>query len=84
VSLDAGAHAADLGFSVRLGPKVEFVARGIALKELEKKDLVPFLGDSGYDEALVLQSVDRIRRYFQEKGHYRVTVDHTEERSADG
>ena len=83
VSLDAGAHAADLGFSVRLGPKVEFVARGIALKELEKKDLVPFLGDSGYDEALVLQSVDRIRRYFQEKGHYRVTVDHTEERSAD-
>ena len=55
--------------------------RGSRSKELEKKDLVPFLGDSGYDEALVLQSIERIRRYFQEKGHYRVVVNRTEERS---
>ena len=80
---DPAAHAVDLAFTVRLGPKVEFVAHGITLKELEKKDLVPFLGDSGYDEALVLQSVERIRRYFQEKGHYHVTVNRTEERSAE-
>lgn len=80
-SLDAAAHAVDLAFAVRLGPKIEFTARGITQKELEKKDLVPFLGASGYDEALVLQSVERIRRHFQEKGHYRVTVNRTEERS---
>ena len=55
--------------------------QGVTLRELEKNDLVPFLGDSGYDEALVLQSMERIRRHFQEKGHYRVTVNRTEERS---
>lgn len=79
--LDAEAQAADLAFDVQLGPKIEFSARGIAQKELEKHDLVPFLGDSGYDEALVLQSVERIRRYFQEKGHYRVSVERRETRS---
>ncbi len=82
-SRDPQAQAVDLGFAVRLGPKIEFVVRGIALKELEKHDLVPFLGTSGYDEALVLQSVERIRRYFQAKGHYRVTVTRTEERQPD-
>ena len=65
------------------GRKVEFSVQGITLRELEKKDLVPFLGDSGYDEALVLQSMERIRRHFQEKGHYRVAVNRTEERSAE-
>ena len=80
-SLDAGAHTVDLAFVVLLGPKIEFAAQGISLRELEKKELVPFLGNSGYDEALVLQSVERIRRYFQEKGHYRVAVNRTEERS---
>jgi len=83
VARDPQVHAADLAFAVRLGPKVEFVARGISLKELQKKDLVPFLGASGYDEALVLQSLERIRRYFQEKGHYRVTVARSEERRPD-
>ena len=81
--LDRQAHAADLGFTVRLGPKVEFSVHGITLRELEKKDLVPFLGASGYDEALVLQSMERIRRHFQEKGHYRVAVNRTEERTAE-
>ena len=80
-SLDASAQAADLAFVVRLGAKIEFVAHGITQKELEKKDLVPFLGASGYDEALVLQSMERIRRHFQEKGHYRVMVSRSEERS---
>ncbi|MEO8196694.1 MAG: BamA/TamA family outer membrane protein [Thermoanaerobaculia bacterium] len=80
-SPDPAAHAVDLAFTVRLGPKVEFVAQGITQKELEKQDLVPFLGDSGYDEALVLQSIERIRRYFQQKGHYRVAVTKTEDRS---
>jgi len=78
--LDPKALAVDLGFTVRLGPRIEFAPTGITLKELEKKDLVPFLGDSGYDEALVLQSVERIRRHLQQKGHYRVAVNRTEER----
>ncbi|MDQ1347559.1 MAG: BamA/TamA family outer membrane protein [Acidobacteriota bacterium] len=82
-TLDPAAHAADLAFTVRLGPQVEFSVQGVTLRELEKNDLVPFLGDSGYDEALVLQSMERIRRHFQEKGHYRVTVNRTEERSPD-
>jgi outer membrane protein insertion porin family len=80
--LDSAAAVADLGFAVRLGAKFEFSVTGITQRELEKKDLVPFLGDSGYDEALVLQSMERIRRYFQEKGHFRVVVNKTEERDA--
>ena len=81
--LDAAALAVDLGFGLRLGPKFEFAVEGIALRELKKKDLVPFLGNSGYDEALVLQSMERIRRYFQEKGHYRVAVVKLEEREGE-
>jgi outer membrane protein insertion porin family len=81
VRLETAVHAADLAFAVRLGPKIVFTPHGITLKELEKKDLVPFLGDSGYDEALVLQSMERIRRHFQQSGHYHVTVTRTEERA---
>ncbi len=82
-AFDPAALAVDLGFTVRLGPKIELAVQGITLRELKKKDLVPFLGDSGFDEALVLQSIERIRRYFQEKGHYRVAVNRTEVRGSE-
>ncbi|MEO8275465.1 MAG: BamA/TamA family outer membrane protein [Thermoanaerobaculia bacterium] len=81
--LDSATASADLAFDIHLGPRIDFEVQGATLRELKKNDLVPFLGDSGYDEALVLQSIDQIRRYFQEKGHYRVAVTKTETREAD-
>lgn len=73
----------DLTFPVTLGPLVEVRVVGAELDQLRKRDLLPFLADEGYDEALVLQAVDRIRRHYQERGHYRVRVERREERQED-
>jgi outer membrane protein insertion porin family len=73
----------DLTYPVEAGPKVEVEIVGAPRKELEKNDLLPFLGDQGYDEALVAQAVDRVRAYYQEKGHWQVEVGFEEERQGD-
>ena len=73
----------DLDFAVRLGPLVDFTLEGAEEKRLRRRDLLPFLSDEGYDEALVLQAIDRIRRDYQSEGHYRVRVDRHEERTGD-
>jgi outer membrane protein insertion porin family len=70
----------DLAWQVRPGPRVELVVVGAERRELEKRDLLPFLGDAGYDEALLLQSLAQIRRDYQERGHYRVAVAREESR----
>jgi len=70
----------DLVWTVRPGPRVELEIDGADRKILAKRGLFPFLGDAGYDEALVLQSVAQIRRYFQERGYYYVDVSQTETR----
>ncbi len=82
-AVHADSSSVDLVFPVRLGPRVEFEVEGADAKRLRRRDLLPFLSDEGYDEALVLQSIDRIRRDFQSRGHYRVKVDRHEERTAD-
>lgn len=73
----------NLTFPLTLGPVVEVEVVGAELDQLRKRDLLPFLADEGYDEALVLQAVDRIRRHYQERGHYRVRVERREERQAE-
>jgi len=73
----------DLGYAVRLGPRVEVEIRGADRAVLEKRGLLPFLTGETYDEALLLQAVDNIRAYFQERGHYQVKVERSEERSPD-
>jgi len=71
--------AVDLAYVLELGPKVTFELVGADRKALEKRDLLPFLGDDGFDEALWLQAISEIRRNFQERGHYEVEVrDHRE------
>ncbi|HUF78639.1 MAG TPA: POTRA domain-containing protein [Thermoanaerobaculia bacterium] len=70
----------DLAYPVEAGPLVEVEIAGVSRKELERNDLLPFLDDEGYDEALVLQAVDRVSEYFQGKGHWQVEVDYEEER----
>lgn len=75
--------AVDLSLAVTLGPRLELTVRGADQRELEKRGLLPFLADAGYDEALVLQSIERIRADYQQRGHYRVAVERREERDAE-
>lgn len=73
-------HLVDLAYRVDVHGKVTVRVEGADVRTLRRKDLLPFLGDQGYDEAVVLQSVARITRFYQERGNYRVKVEHAEER----
>ncbi|MCM2269936.1 MAG: BamA/TamA family outer membrane protein [Thermoanaerobaculia bacterium] len=73
----------DLRWQVRPGPRIVLTVDGAEQRDLAKRDLLPFLGDAGYDEALLLQSLAQIRRHYQERGHYRVEVTHEESRDAE-
>jgi outer membrane protein insertion porin family len=70
-------------FPVTVGPRVEVRIVGAERKKLEKRDMLPFLGDEGYDEALVLLSAQRIRSWYQEEGYFDVQVDYAEARAGD-
>ena len=67
-------------YPIEVGPLVEVKIVGAEMKRLKKKGLLPFLGGDGYDEALVLQAVDRLKAYYQKQGHYDVAVESREER----
>jgi outer membrane protein insertion porin family len=71
----------DLAYSIEPGPRLELEIVGAERKVLEKNDLLPFLDEAGFDDAQVLHAIERIRRYFQERGHYRADVRRTEKRS---
>jgi outer membrane protein insertion porin family len=77
---DAAARRVDLAYEVAIGPRFELEIVGAERKALEKRGLLPFLGEAGYDDALVLQAVALIRSDYQQRGHYRVTVTTEEER----
>lgn len=71
----------DLTLRVTLGPLLEVTVRGADQRQLERRKLLPFLGSFGYDEALVLQALNLIKRDYQSRGHYRVKVERSEERT---
>lgn len=66
-------------FPIFVGPRVEVEVVGADMRRLRKRGLLPFLSDEGYDEALVLLAVQRVRTWYQEQGHYDVAVDYREE-----
>ena len=70
-------------YPIVVGPKVEVQMTGADLERLRRKGLLPFLGREGYDEALVLQAVERIRTDYQREGHYKVQVDWEEQEPSD-
>jgi outer membrane protein insertion porin family len=76
-----GGGVVDLVWKVARGPEVELVLTGADRRALEKRDLLPFLGDAGYDEALLVQAVEQIRAWYQSRGHYDVAVETREERT---
>lgn len=80
---DPQANRVDLTYPIVIGPRIAVLVNGADEKTLRRKGLLTFLGRGGYDEALLLQSVNRIRTWYQQQGHYRVQVT-SEERPVDG
>jgi outer membrane protein assembly complex protein YaeT len=70
-----------LTYPISIGPKIVLVVKGADEKKLRSEGLLPFLGESGYDEALVLQAQNRLKTYFQQQGYYDVRVETGEQRS---
>ncbi|MEZ5333408.1 MAG: POTRA domain-containing protein [Thermoanaerobaculia bacterium] len=71
------AHAFDLTFPVRLGPRFEFEVVGADREKLVKAAR-SFLGGDRYDEALAVGAVDDLVTWYQQKGHYEVEVERSE------
>jgi outer membrane protein insertion porin family len=80
---DAQSNTVRLTYPIAIGPKISLVVTGGDEKQLRREGLLPFLGEAGYDEALVLQAQTRIVTYYQQQGHYDVKVD-TSEQQTDG
>jgi outer membrane protein insertion porin family len=74
-----GAEVVDLSIPIEVGKRLEWTVAGADAKKLEKNDLLLFLGDQGYDDALVIQSVSRIRTYYQGQGYFHAKVTQEEE-----
>jgi outer membrane protein insertion porin family len=77
---DAAANAVDLTFPIDVGPHLIVRVLGADLKKLKKSGLLPFLGEQGFDEALVQQALTRIKAWYQQQGHYHVSAEASEQR----
>lgn len=80
---EADTDSVKLTYPISIGPKIVLVVHGADEKKLRSEGLLPFFGESGFDEALVLQAQSRVKTYFQQQGHYDVQVE-TQERQTDG
>jgi len=78
-----GEPVADLVWRIAAGPEVELELLGAERKALERRGLLSFLGEAGYDEALLVQSVGLIRADYQRRGHYDVRVESEERREGE-
>jgi outer membrane protein insertion porin family len=75
------ANAVKLTYPVAIGPKIVLKVQGADEKRLRREGLLPFFGESGFDEALVLQAQGRIKTWYQQQGHYGVQVDTGEQKN---
>lgn len=80
---DEAKNLVDLAYRIDVHGKITLTVEGAELRTLRRKDLLPFLGDQGFDDAVLLQSVGRIKRFYQERGHYRGLVDHVVEKEGE-
>jgi outer membrane protein insertion porin family len=71
----------DLAYTLDLGRPVTVEVHGAEREKLERKGLLPFLDEDGYDQALLIRTRDRLRNHYQENGHYRVAVEAQEKPS---
>lgn len=79
--IDPEARTVRLVYPIEVGPRLELQVIGAEERQLRRRGLLPFLGDQGFDEALVLQATQRIKDDFQRQGHYEVEIDWDEQRS---
>jgi outer membrane protein insertion porin family len=80
-SYDEAANTVSLSFPIDVGPHLVVEVLGGDFKQLRRKGLLPFLGDQGFDEALVQQALARIKAWYQQQGHYHVQVESSEQRA---
>ena len=83
VTTDWEAATVRVRYGIELGPHFEIEILGGDPRRLEKRGLLPFLEQQRFDEALLLQSVERIRSFYQEQGYYLVEIKTSQERSGD-
>ncbi len=74
-TVDAAARNVRLVYPIEVGPRIELRVVGAEERQLRRRGLLPFLGDQGFDEALVLQATQRIKDFYQRQGHYEVGID---------
>lgn len=75
-----GTDRMHLSYQVNVGPRLLTRIEGVSLSQRQRRELLPFLGPEGYDEALLYQAEERLVRHFQERGHYQVEVQSQERR----
>jgi len=79
---DAQTQTVRLVYPIEVGPRIELRVVGAEEKQLRRRGLLPFLGDQGFDEALMLQSTQRIKSFYQRQGHYHVKIDWEDQENA--
>jgi outer membrane protein assembly complex protein YaeT len=82
-SREERSNTVKLTYPIVIGPKIVLAVQGADQKKLRRAGLLPFFGESGFDEALVLQAQGRIKTWYQQQGHYDVQVE-TGEQTAGG
>jgi len=75
VETDPQTQTVRLVYPIEVGLRIELRVIGAEEKQLRRRALLPFLGDQGFDEALVLQSTQRIKSFYQRQGNYHVKID---------
>ena len=71
---DRETQTMDIAFPLEVGPRYEIEVIGADFKKLQKKGFFSYLEEQVYDEALVAQIEERLRTYFQQRGHYHVAI----------
>jgi outer membrane protein assembly complex protein YaeT len=75
-------RSVDLTYPVEVGPRFEFEVVGADRERLVKEGLLPFMGEQRYDDALAVGAIQDLVTWYQERGHYRVSVERTESTEA--
>ena len=79
VTIDWEAASVRVRYRLELGPHFEIEILGGDARRLQKRGLLPFMEQQRFDEALLLQSVERIRTHYQQQGYYQVEIDTSQE-----
>ncbi len=75
IGYEPGSRQVEMVYAIEVGPLFEVRLSGADPKKLERRGLMPLQGLERFDEALLLRDVERLRRHFQEAGHYRVNIE---------